>query len=80
MNLPYTQILLGITTMEYSLIKSADVNITVFDMPGEKVFDLSVKKEIPGSYESKLPSLSPGIYIVEMNVNEKRFFRKLITF
>ncbi len=69
----------GISKVEYSITKNADVKITVHNIVGELIFTTSSENKTPGYHEVMLPSLSPGVYLVELNVNGKRFYKKLIT-
>ncbi|MGV8016957.1 MAG: YCF48-related protein [Ignavibacteria bacterium] len=61
------------TIIEYEIILSAFVDITVFDISGRKVKTLLNDKIISGKHfvNFKAQGLSSGIYLVKMTINDK---------
>jgi PKD repeat protein len=68
----------GTTNVDFLLAKSSTVRLEVKDIIGRTV-SVEINETMPsGMHEYKLPVLSPGIYIVDLTVNNKHHARKLV--
>ena len=68
----------GNTDLSFSLIKSGNVTIDVKNILGQSIASVLNKALPAGTYDQKLPFLSPGIYLIDVTVNNKHHIRKLI--
>ncbi len=68
------------TTIEYNLPASGIVKIEVYDMLGQKVIELENRFQQEGKYKVTFQanSLSSGVYIYHMQIDEKTFSKKMI--
>ncbi len=69
---------LGTSKVSFALNKNGNVIIGVKNILGQTLETSPVKNLSSGMHEYTLPVLTPGIYLVEVTVNNKRFVRKLI--
>ncbi len=68
----------GNTTISFSLVKSCNVNIDVKNILGQTIVSLPHKLLNEGFHENKISNLSPGIYIIDVVINGRRVFKKLV--
>jgi PKD repeat protein len=68
----------GSSTIEFTLNKSCNVIIEVKDILGRTVANVFHDNLMAGIHERKLPALIPGIYLVDLNINNKHHIRKLV--
>ncbi len=68
----------GNTDLGFTLIKSGTVAIDVKNILGQSIATVLNKTLPAGDYNHKLPVLSPGIYLIDVTVNNKHHVRKLI--
>jgi len=69
----------GLSTVNFSLIKGAEVSLEVKDIIGQSVSKVvSNKKYDSGLHQVSLPLLSPGIYIINVTVNSRQHAIKLV--
>lgn len=68
----------GNSTIGFALNKSSKVIIDVKNILGQTIASLLDKTLLSGMHEYALPTLTPGIYLVEVTVNNTHFVRKLI--
>jgi hypothetical protein len=69
-----------ITTLEYELFRSSDVQINLYNQIGEKVLDFLNKHQTKGKYEHKINGndLKPGVYFCTLKTNKVIHTKKLI--
>jgi len=67
-----------VTTVEYQLPRSEDVNIAVFNLRGEKVKEIVDKRQAAGYYSVQVDfsDLSSGIYLYRLKAGNYIAFRK----
>ena len=68
----------GVSTVNFSLSKSNHALLEVKDILGRIVLIVLDKKLDAGIHEFKLPVLTPGIYLVDLVINNKHYVRKLV--
>ena len=71
----------GILNIEFNLIKSDNVRITILDINGELVEDISLENQSMGknSYSKKLSSLSNGsVYLITLESSYEKYTQKLV--
>lgn len=56
-----------------ALDKNSEVNIGIYNMLGKRVFNSQKKSVGIGVYQISLPSLSKGVYLADISINEKMF-------
>ncbi|MBZ0180051.1 MAG: T9SS type A sorting domain-containing protein [Melioribacteraceae bacterium] len=68
------------TTISYSIPKSSLVNITVNDLLGRRIAELTNEKKEAGSYEVNFnaENLPSGLYIYKLTTNEKIVIKKMM--
>ncbi|WP_158607304.1 T9SS type A sorting domain-containing protein [Rhodohalobacter sp. SW132] len=68
------------TTVTFSLPKSSDVSVEVFNSVGQRVAQLVNTSKAAGVHEVSFDasSLSSGIYLIRMNTSEHTFMKKMI--
>lgn len=68
------------TTIEYSLLKSSNVRLTVFDINGKVIKVLVNKKQNAGAYEVNFDGadLASGLYIYKFETGEFNSVKKMI--
>ncbi|MGH2575377.1 MAG: T9SS type A sorting domain-containing protein, partial [Ignavibacteria bacterium] len=68
------------TTIRFDLVKSSNVKLNVYDLPGRQVATLMNEFLQSGSYEVifNMPKLSSGVYFYEIVTNEFRDMKKMI--
>ncbi|MCK4979421.1 MAG: T9SS type A sorting domain-containing protein, partial [Candidatus Delongbacteria bacterium] len=66
------------TTISYSLMNNAQVNLKVYDIAGREVCSLVDQKQNKGSHEVKFDGsmLTSGIYFYRLSVNGKAVSNK----
>ena len=68
----------GITKIEFSLSKSSNVRLEIKDIIGQTVAIVMNGTISSGLHENSLPALTPGIYLVDLTVNNKHNVHKLV--
>ncbi len=68
----------GTSMVSFSLNKNGNVVIGVKNILGQTLVTIPDKNLSSGTHEYTLPFLTPGIYLVEVTVNNKRFVRRLV--
>jgi len=68
------------TTIKYSVPKSANVNLTVYNSRGQEVMTLVNKKQAAGTYQVMFEAgnLSSGIYLYTLTSGSKRETRRMM--
>ena len=68
------------TTIKYSLDKAADVTLTVFDINGKKIKEISVEQQAQGvhSFELETAEFAAGTYYYSLSNGENRITKKLV--
>ncbi|MDD3559224.1 MAG: T9SS type A sorting domain-containing protein, partial [Melioribacteraceae bacterium] len=68
------------TTISYSISNSSLVNITVYDLLGRKIAELTNEKKEAGSYEVNFnaENLPSGLYIYKLTANENIVTKKML--
>lgn len=70
---------LDIATINYGIIESTNVNISIYDILGNKVLELLNKYHIPGEYSIKInpQSLSSGNYLYKLETPSMEIIKKM---
>lgn len=70
------------TTIEYSILKAADVNLNIFDITGRCVLNLVNKYQSSGNYKidfsAKENNLPSGLYFYKLEAGEFKDVKKMI--
>ncbi|CAN5535726.1 hypothetical protein BH11BAC1_BH11BAC1_06400 [soil metagenome] len=58
---------------------AGEINITIYNMPGKKIFSTVDNKLSPGSYQDvDCQLIAPGLYLLEIKLNQKIFRSKFV--
>jgi len=70
----------GKTEVTVNLLKQANVSLEVFNMVGQKVYEIPVAKMMQGSHilNINMKNLKAGIYTYSVNIDGERITRKMI--
>lgn len=70
----------GSTLIKYDLSKNSDINLTIFDVTGRKVFDKSENDVTAGSHKMNIDvtSFSKGAYFYTLTANGHQVTKKMI--
>ena len=70
------------TTLNYNLTEEANVQVGMYNMAGQKVYDMNYGQQTAGDHQQQLDlagmNLKSGIYIITINQGDKVSTRKLI--
>jgi hypothetical protein len=68
------------TTIEYSLEKTADITLEVYNVVGEKVTTLVKERKTAGEYRVSLDAanLSSGIYFYTLRAGDVNITKKMV--
>jgi hypothetical protein len=65
--------------VSFNLIKSGTISIVVKDVIGQTVYNaVNNRKFDSGQHHVELPELAPGVYMINVTVNNKQHVVKLI--
>ncbi len=64
--------------VNYSLKKRASVTLKVYDLKGQAVQTLYKGSREPGKYEVMFNATSPGIYLLQADINDTTTYKHLI--
>jgi len=71
-----------ITKLEYNLIKTTDISISIFDAGGKEINIMPTQMQSPGKYEIAINAekyhLEPGTYVVRMMVGDGEVKKKMV--
>lgn len=68
----------GTTTIEYTILESTNVNLSVFDITGKMVRNVVSQNQIEGTYKVNVSGLQKGMYFYQLVAGENKVASKMI--
>lgn len=65
-------------TLHYSIIGSTPINVSVFDIAGNKVGSFMFAYKVDSNYTLLTSTLAPGMYIIQVTDNSAKLYSKFI--